>query len=329
MTSREIMKAVLAFEHPPRIGLILPDPYPHDTVAGHIANPVEPLEPHSGEVRRWRDMWGRVWASLTDTDMGEVVEPALADWSQLDTYIPPDLGNENLYVQASRNYKDYPDKYRLGCLPGTAFTLSYQLRRLENYLCDVAAEPDHVAQLHRIILAELDKAIDAYAAIGTDAIMAFEDWGLQDRLMVSPDTWRTVYKPMYAHLTERIHAHGMRFFLHSCGKITEIIGDLIDAGVDCLQFDQPRIHGIAYLGNHFGGRCTFWCKIDIQTTYLKGSIEDIYEDAGLMIHSLGNAGGGFIGGCYTDIRSIGATESSRKAACEAFMALGQYSTDRA
>ena len=38
MTSREIMKAVLTFDHPPRIGMTFPKPYPNDLLWG-IASP--------------------------------------------------------------------------------------------------------------------------------------------------------------------------------------------------------------------------------------------------------------------------------------------------
>ena len=55
MTSREIMKAVLTFDHPPRIGMTLPEPYPNDLLHGRRRPPKgdeTPLPPQGGEFRR-------------------------------------------------------------------------------------------------------------------------------------------------------------------------------------------------------------------------------------------------------------------------------------
>ena len=51
--------------------------------------------------------------------------------------------------------------------------------------------------------------------------------------------------------------------MHSCGYIYEIIEDLIELGMDVLQFGQPALYGIERLGREFGGRITFWCPVEI------------------------------------------------------------------
>ena len=84
MNSREIFTAVLDFADPPRVGMSMPDPYPNDLIHGRGACQASaPLEPRGNELKRWRDEWGVVWASLTDFDKGEVVAPAIEDWSDL------------------------------------------------------------------------------------------------------------------------------------------------------------------------------------------------------------------------------------------------------
>ena len=93
MTSREIIHAVLAFDHPPRTGMTLPAPYPQDMLfCGRDGTAKVPLAAQGNEVSRWRDEWGVTWASLTDFDKGEVVAGAVEDWSDLDGYTAPDLG---------------------------------------------------------------------------------------------------------------------------------------------------------------------------------------------------------------------------------------------
>ena len=61
-----------------------------------------------------------------------------------------------------------------------------------------------------------------------------------------------MFKPGYIRLCRVAHEYGLKVFMHSCGKITAIIPDLIDAGIDVLQFDQPRLHGIDTLARFHG-----------------------------------------------------------------------------
>ena len=324
MTPREIMQAVLEFADPPRIGMSLPEPYPNDlqwVSAGRRQR--EPLEPRPGELRRWRDAWGVTWHSLTEFDKGEVAEPAIGNWADLDTYEPPDLGREEDYAKAAATLAAGTDKFTLGGLPGFTFNVARKLRRLDNYLCDLVLERDKVEKLNALVRQQLLRAIDRWGALGVDAIMFPEDWGTQDRLMIDPAMWREIFRPEFEALAGRAHEHGMYVFMHSCGKMTAVIDDLIECGVNCLQFDQPRLHGIDTLTERFGGRVTFWCPVDIQTTLQTRAPERIRADAREMIAKLGR-GGGFIAGYYGGNEAIGLTPDVQDIACKAFVEFGTY-----
>lgn len=320
MTSREIIKAVLEFAGPSRIGMSLPDPYPDDIIfARRTAPAAEGLEPQGGELRRWRDEWGVTWASLTDFDKGEVVASAIDDWSQLDSYSPPDLGCGQDYARAAERFAADSDHFRVSYLPGFTFNVARKLRKLDNYLCDLVLARPKVDQLNAIVRAELLKGIDSIAAAGADAIMFPEDWGTQDRLMIDPAMWREIFKPEFQQLAGRAHDHGLYVIMHSCGKMTDIIPDLIECGVNCLQFDQPRLHGIERLAERFGGQMTFWCPVDIQTTLQTRDPAAIAAEAKLLAGTLGGFDGGFIAGYYAGNEAIGLTPDIQDIACKAFM----------
>jgi len=325
VTSREIITAVLDFEHPPRIGMTLPQPYPNDLAgAGRTGGGSETLEPRGRELRRWRDEWGVVWASLTDFDKGEVVEAAVPDWSKLDAYVPPDLGWAEEYAAAAEKFAADTEHFRVGGLPGFTFNVARKLRKLENYLCDVVLERPRVQRLNGIVRAELLKAIDCWADAGADAVMFPEDWGTQDRLMISPAMWREVFKPDFQALAGRARDHGLYVLMHSCGKTTAIIEDLIECGIACLQFDQPRLHGIDVLAENFAGRVTFWCPVDIQKTLQTRDAAIIRAEARELVEKLGSKGGGFIAGHYGGNQAIGLTEDVQGHACKAFAEFGTY-----
>jgi len=323
MTSREIIKAVLDFKAPPRVGMALPDPYLDDMLSSHRRSPPRvPLEPEGGELKRWRDEWGITWASLTEFDKGEVVEPAIPDWSQLPAYNPPDLGKEEDYDHCTKVFAEDNGHFRIGHIPGFVFNVARKLRKLENYLCDLVMERANTERLHELVRTELLKNIERIASAHADAIMFPEDWGTQDRLMIDPAMWREIFKPEFATLVEAAHDRGLYVIMHSCGKMTDIIEDLIECGIDCLQFDQPRLHGIELLSERFGGRIAFWCPVDIQTTLQTRDASAIRAEAKLLIERLGGFDGGFIAGYYSGNEAIGLTPDVQDIACKAFMEYG-------
>ena len=76
----------------------------------------------------------------------------------------------------------------------------------------------------------------------------YDDWGTQNGLFLSPQMWTELFLPRYKAQFNRVHAHGMDVYFHSCGQITPIIGGLFDAGVDMLNLSQPNLYDMEALG---------------------------------------------------------------------------------
>ncbi|MCX7803761.1 MAG: hypothetical protein N3A38_01095 [Planctomycetota bacterium] len=62
-----------------------------------------------------------------------------------------------------------------------------------------------------------------------------DDLGYRNGLLFSPNTYREVLKPFHKKACDWAHAKGAVVMLHSCGNITKLIPDLIDAGFDGLN----------------------------------------------------------------------------------------------
>jgi hypothetical protein len=106
-------------------------------------------------------------------------------------------------------------------------------------------------------------------------------------------------------------------------KITPIIPDLIQAGVDLFQFDQPRLHGIDVLGQFQDSGATFWCPVDIQRTLQTRDETVIRAEAREMLAKLWRGRGGFVAGFYSDEVSIGLEPRWQQIACDEFLQRGK------
>lgn len=330
LTSREIIRRVLARDRPPRIGLTF-SPFggtPRVNDVAHVGPAADPSvegaewtdDGHGGEVR-W-DEWGCLWRRIQGhTDKGEVVEAPLRSWEDLATYRLPSLDDPARYAHGPATRERCEHLYLLGSLHGCAFNYARYLRRLEVYLGDCAAAPEQVRRLNRMLNDLAIAQVDIYADLGCDGVMIGEDWGTEDRLLVSPPMWHRLFKPDFERLVQHVHARGLTFWMHSCGYVVDIIPPLVELGVDVFQFDQPQLSGLERLSGH---DVTYWCPIDIQRTLPTGDRALIVSRAREMLALLGGSGGGLIAKDYPDNASIGVDPLWQHWAYEVFVAEGVY-----
>jgi len=326
MNSREIVLGTLNYTGTERVAGSMPEPYWNDLKSASLRlQGYKPEWQHVGGGRQeYVDEWGNTWARIDDYSKGEVSRGALDDIDDVYDLPLPDLANPANYDRARAVYNDpNNDRFRIGGLPGFPFNIARKLRRLDQFLMDLLLEQEKVAVLLRRIEDLLAETMVQYAAAGADGVMFPEDWGTQKGLMVNPELWREVFKPGFVRLCGVAHENGLKVLMHSCGKTTAIIPDLIEAGIDLLQFDQPQLHGLDQLAR-FHGQITFWCPVDIQKTLQTRDPALIEADAKAMIELLGGPEGGFIAGYYGGNEAIGLDPSVQDVACRAFSKYGDY-----
>ncbi len=334
MDPREIVRRTLDYDDPERVARSF---LPESDFAGAGCR----AKTHATEWKevgggRWErlDEWGNTWARVDPTSKGEVVSGVLDDLediSGLERYEFPDYSRPEDYQSAREARGKHADKWLLGGMPGFAFNIARKLRKLDQYLVDLMIERELMHELHDRIDRILEDMIRNYAAAGVDAVMFPEDWGTQATLMISPELWREEFGPRFKKLCAVARECGTRVFMHSCGRMTAIVPDLIEAGIACLQFDQPTLHGIDDLARlQEKGRITFWCPVDIQKTLQSKDEALIRAEAREMLDKLwsgrdgrnGGGTGGFIAGFYGDETSIGLEPEWQAAAADEFLRRG-------
>ena len=324
MTPKEIVIRTLEFSGPERLARSLPQPWGSDFAGvGAEAGDLQTQWAKVGDTRwEYCDMWGNTWARVDDTSKGEIAKGALEDINAVDDLPLPPLDEPERYDSAAKKLAENTDRFVRGSIPGFTFNVARKLRRLDQYMMDLHLHRDKIDRLHDRVDEVLLAMIEQYGRIGCDGIGFAEDWGTQLGLMIAPDMWREIFKPRFRTLCDAAKKHNLKIMMHSCGRITDIIPDLIEVGIDALLFDQQQAHGIDNLAK-YAGQITYVCPVDIQAVLQTGDEEQIRAWARMLVDKLWCGGkGGFIADYYGDNASIGADEQWQAWACDEFIKAG-------
>ena len=110
-----------------------------------------------------------------------------------------------------------------------------------------------------------------------NAVLIGNDMGSQRGLMLSPDMIRSFVIPGCKKLVEQAHAYGLKVIYHSCGSISDIIPDLIEAGVDVIHPIQALAEGMEPQGlkEKFGDKVSFCGGVDTQDLLVNGTCDQV------------------------------------------------------
>jgi len=293
VTSRELVRQSLEFFAPPRIPRqlwLLPwaeDHYPEelarirkkfpDDILNAPASYRQPL-PTSGEEYSpgiYVDEWGCVFENRQKGAMGEVKEPLLRDWRDWEAVRIP-RERLSLDEDSVNDFCRAHEEFVLSRVLGRPFEQLQFIRRPDNLYLDLAAPFPEFFRLLRRMHDFYCEETELWAGTEVDGLVFMDDWGSQHSLLISPDLWRKVFKPLYRDYIDIAHRHGKYAFMHSDGQIEAILPDLIELGLDALN-SQLFCMDIEELGRRFRGRLTFWGEIDRQYLLSRGTREEIRE----------------------------------------------------
>jgi uroporphyrinogen decarboxylase len=181
------------------------------------------------------------------------------------------------------------------------FEMAQRLRGMEAFLMDLVESPVEAGHLlDRVLEAKRDYWRAALAALGdlVDVTAEGDDYGTQQSMLVSPATFRSVFKPRLAELVRAMKqgAPDAFVFFHSCGSVRKILPDFIEIGVDVLNPVQTTAAGMepVALKRDFGKDVSFWGGgVDTQAVLPRGTPAEVADDVRRNVDALA-PGGGFV-----------------------------------
>ncbi len=185
------------------------------------------------------------------------------------------------------------------------------IRDVEEWYVSTAARRDYVYKVFEgqcaIGLQNLERLAKT---VGQDAQAAFvtgTDFGTQSGLFISRKAYRDLYMPFHKIINGFIHAHTpWKTFIHSCGCVTDLIPDFIEAGFDILNPVQTSAAGMdpGWLKRTYGKDIVFWGGgVDTQRTLPYGTPDEVYRQVRERV-DLFNDGGGFVFNSVHNIQAL-------------------------
>jgi uroporphyrinogen decarboxylase len=190
--------------------------------------------------------------------------------------------------------RQYGGEYGIvGGLACTLFELTWYLRGMPQVLMDLKADQDFYDVYLSRLMRWIEVAGRNFAELGVDIIWIGDDFGMQNRMVISPALFRKFFKPRYARLFEEWKSINpqVKIAFHSDGNILPIIPDLIEIGLDILNPVQPKSMDPALVKKVYGDKLTFWGTVDIQEVLPFGAPEDVRNEVKLRVRTVGPGGG--------------------------------------
>jgi uroporphyrinogen decarboxylase len=112
----------------------------------------------------------------------------------------------------------------------------------------------------------------------TDLICFADDLGYKSGLFMQHKLMKEMYFSRYKRILEPVIEAGKPIWFHSDGKIYEILDDLIDMGVTCINPMEPYSMDYKYLKKRYGKKLTLMGNIDVVFPLGNGTPEDVRKD---------------------------------------------------
>jgi uroporphyrinogen decarboxylase len=217
---------------------------------------------------------------------------AEASLQEINKYRFPDPHAPERYLDLRKDVTRWKENFLLIAEMKNIFKLSWELRGFQQYMLDLSLEPKIVELLADRSLEHLIELSKQYGRNGVDMLMLAGDIAQQDSMMLSPQIWRTYFKPRLRILLEEVHKeHNILFMFHSDGNMEDVFEDLVEIGFDAITPIQPESMDVAYIKKRFGSEICLHGTISCQQTLPFGTPQDVASEVRHRIECCGTDGG--------------------------------------
>jgi uroporphyrinogen decarboxylase len=242
--------------------------------------------------RHYTDAFGVIWEDSFPGEIGMVRDPILKEPSLWGYEFPP-VNVPGMFDTMEEQIGRYPDLYVNWGIGFSLYERAWTLRGIDSFLLDMVEHPQFADELLDRICDFNLGLIDQACRFSFDMVRFGDDWGSQRGLIMGPKLWRRFVKPRFARMVQRAASYGKTTFLHSDGDVAEIIPDLIEVGLTCLNPVQPDVMDIYRLKKEYGRDIAFHGGVSVQHLLPDSTPDELRRELRRLIREVGS-GGGFV-----------------------------------
>lgn len=254
----------------------------------------------TGQIEVEPGVWHPGVHPLTDANTIEDIE----------NYSWPDMHDPTRYAHVREQAQQLADKNQYAII-GTPwlhfpFEKAMGLQGMAKFLLNMALNPDFaksllskITELYKISMGYFLKEVGD----NIDIIKIGDDLGTQESLMISPNMYREILKPIHADfiafIKERTKA---KVLFHTDGDVFTLIDDFIEIGIDILnpiQTSAGRMANLDELKQRYGRNIVFCGGIDTHHYLPNGTPENVRQEVRRVINVLGTGGGYLVSSVHT------------------------------
>jgi uroporphyrinogen decarboxylase len=174
------------------------------------------------------------------------------------------------------------------------FERAWSLRGFETFLTDLVLNPTFAEELLERVTEIQVVLARRFVALGVDGGYFGDDYGAQKNLLLSPRTWRTLFRPRLARMFAVFRDADLPVILHSDGDIAEILPDLVEIGLTTLNPVQPEVLDHTWLRHTFGDRLAFYGGVSTQSVLPHGTPAEVDSAVRACVQTLAADGTGLV-----------------------------------
>ena len=224
--------------------------------------------------------------------------------------IPPLPEDELRFIQQqARCWREETDYAVIAEMPQVELFSGLGKGGFSEWMITLMTEENYVRELYEKAIEGMIANFDLYyQAVGDriDIVKFNDDFGMQTGEFAHPDLYRSLVLPYYKKYIDHIKSKNPAFkiFQHCCGSIFNILGDMIETGVDIINPVQTSAENMApqKLKDTFGDRVCFWGGgVENQRILPFGTSEEVAAQAAERV-KIFKPGGGFVFGAIHNIQ---------------------------
>ena len=193
-------------------------------------------------------------------------------------------------VDGVRHHKEDRDRFVYVQTNGI-FEMLNGVFGIENHLMYLLMYPDELGEVYRR-QAEWNCAFaDNCLDLGVDMVHVSDDWGAQNGLMFSVDTWRSLIFPYHKIMADAVKARGAYLSLHSDGCVNDVIDGIVEIGYDVVHpWQESAGMDMAQQKATYGDKFVVMGGLDVQTTIGFGKLDFLVSEIERVLGLFGDGG---------------------------------------